>query len=62
MNNHRLAENWRPLWKNIFNDFSDGRTEFVLHHFHDQLKFDVKDNVKIEVHTKKGLQSVKNAV
>lgn len=62
MNNHRLAENWRPLWKNIFNDFSDGRVEFVLHHFHDQLKFDVKDNVKIEVHTKKGLQSAKNAV
>ena len=54
MNNHRLTENWRPLWKNIFNDFSDGRCEFILHHFHDQLKFKVGDNVKIEVHSKKG--------
>lgn len=62
MNNHRLSENWRPLWKNMFDDFSDGRVEFILHHFHDSLKFDVKDNVKIEVHSKKGLQKEKTAV
>jgi len=53
MNNHRLSENWRPLWRNMFNDFSDGRTQFILHHFHDSLKFSVGDNVKIEVHEKK---------
>ena len=60
MNNHRLAENWRPLWANIFNDFSDQgeysngetRTKFVIHHKHDQIKFPVTDNVSIEVHSK----------
>lgn len=51
MNNHRLSENWRPLWKNMFNDFKD--TEFVLHHKHDSLKFEVGDNVKTIVEKKK---------
>ena len=51
MNNHRLSTNWRPLWKNMFADFKN--TEFILHHKHDQLKFEVGNNVKIEVHTKK---------
>lgn len=48
MNNNRLSTNWRPLWQNIFKDFSDGRCEFVLHHFHDNLKFKVGNNVTIE--------------
>ena len=57
MNNHRLANNWRPLWKNMFKDF-DGtgkhhRVKFVLHHKHDKLKFKPSDNVEIEVHGKK---------
>ena len=60
MNNHRLAENWRPLWANIFKDFSDQgefsngvtRTNFVIHHNHDKIKFPVTDNVRVEVHTK----------
>jgi len=47
MNNNRLANNWRPLWQNIFKDFSDGRCEFVLHHFHDNLKFNPGKNVSI---------------
>ena len=57
MNNHRLANNWRPLWKNMFKDF-DGtgkhqRVKFVLHHKHNKLKFQASDNVEIEVHGKK---------
>jgi len=51
MNNHRLSENWRPLWKNMFADFKD--TEFILHHKHDSLKFEVGDNVKTIVEKKK---------
>jgi len=60
MNNNRLSNNWRPLWANMFKDFN--KTEFVLHHFHDAIKFKITDNVKIEVHSKKGLQSDKTAV
>ena len=60
MNNHRLAENWRPLWQNIFKDFSeegkysDGktRTQFVIHHKHNAIKFPVTNNVSVEVHAK----------
>ena len=52
MNNNRLSNNWRPLWMNMFRDF-DGtgahqRCEFIMHHFHDNLKFKVGDNVLIE--------------
>ena len=53
MNNNRLANNWRPLWQNIFKDFSDGRTEFVLHHFHDNLKFRLGKNVTIKKYGKR---------
>lgn len=48
MNNNRLTNNWRPLWQNIFKDFSDGRCEFIIHHMHDSLKFKIGDNVTIE--------------
>ena len=44
-NNHRLMNNWRPIWKNLFEEFSD--TQFVLHHKHDNLKFPKPDNVEI---------------
>ena len=54
MNNNRLANNWRPLWQNIFKDFSDGRTEFILHHMHDNLKFKLGKNVTIETYGKRG--------
>ena len=53
MNNNRLANNWRPLWQNIFKDFSDGRTEFVLHHMHNNLKFKIGKNVTIETYGKR---------
>lgn len=44
-NNHRLASNWRPVWKNMFAEFPD--TQFVLHHKHAGLKFPKPDNVEI---------------
>jgi hypothetical protein len=53
MNNNRLANNWRPLWQNMFKDFNDGRCQFVLHHMHDNLKFKVGSNVAIETYGKR---------
>ena len=50
--NVRLNNNWRPIWNGIFNEFKN--TEFVMHHFHDQIKAKVGQNVTIEVHSKKG--------
>ena len=44
-NNYRLAENWRPVWKNLFNEFPD--TQFVLYHKHDKIKFPWPPNVEI---------------
>lgn len=50
-NNHRLAENWRPIWQGIFNEFHN--TKFVLYHKHNQIKFDVGNNVEIDTSRKK---------
>lgn len=44
-NNYRLAENWRPVWSGIFDEFKD--TQFVLHHKHDGLKIPKPKNVDI---------------
>lgn len=44
-NNHRLMNNWRPIWENMFKEFPD--TQFVLHHKHDKLKFPKPENVDI---------------
>ena len=49
--NVRLNDNWRPVWSNMFNEFSN--INFILHHFHDKIKFPVGENVKVEVHSKK---------
>ena len=46
VNNHRLIENWRPVWQGIFNEFKD--TKFSLYHKHDAIKFAVPDNVSID--------------
>ena len=58
MNNNRLTNNWRPLWNNIFKDFDGGgnhqRVEFIMHHMHDALKFDIPNNVIIETYGKRG--------
>ena len=44
-NNHRLANNWRPIWKNMFESFPN--KQFVLHHSHSNLKFEKPENVEI---------------
>ena len=44
-NNVRLNDRWRPIWENIFDEFSD--TQFVLYHKHDALKIKVPANVEI---------------
>lgn len=44
-NNVRLADNWRPVWQGIFNEFK--YTQFVLHHKHNNIKFTVPENVEI---------------
>ena len=49
--NVRLSNNWRPVWSNMFNEFSN--IKFVLHHFHDKLKFPVSENVTVDIHSKK---------
>lgn len=50
-NNYRLLNNWRPIWYHIFNEFKD--TTFVLHHWHDESKIPLPDNVQVVVHSKK---------
>ena len=50
-NNYRLIENWRPVWKNLFEEFPN--TEFHLHHTHDGFKIPTSGNVTIEVYEKR---------
>ncbi len=47
VNNHRLLDIWRPIWRNIFLEFN--KTEFVLYHNHDKTKINLPDNVTIKV-------------
>ena len=51
MNNNRLANNWRPVWTGIWNEFKD--VKFTLHHFHNGLKPQHGDNVEIKTYSKK---------
>lgn len=48
MNNYRLLNIWRPIWRDIFREFP--KTEFVLHHNHDNLKIPKLDNVRVELY------------
>lgn len=48
MNNYRLLNNWRPIWRDIFREFS--KTKFVLHHNHDDLKIPKLDNLEVKVY------------
>lgn len=50
-NNARLTNNWRPIWKSLFEEFS--QTHFIIHHKHDKLKFEKPDNVEIKIENKK---------
>ena len=51
VNNYRLLNNWRPVWRDIFREFSN--TKFVLHHNHDNLKIPKLDNVEVKVYDEK---------
>ena len=44
-NNHRLSNNWRPIWSQMFAEFP--QTQFVLHHRHNNIKFTIPENVEI---------------
>lgn len=46
INNHRLTENWRPVWAGIFNEFKS--TKFVFYHKHDAIKVPAPKNVYID--------------
>lgn len=46
-NNARLTNNWRPVWGNMWKEFSN--TKFVLYHFHDNVKVKLPDNVEVVV-------------
>lgn len=45
LNNNRLINNWRPVWQNMFKEFSD--SQFILYHKHPNIKFPVPKNVEI---------------
>ena len=51
VNNYRLLNNWRPVWRDIFREFKN--TKFVLHHNHDNLKIPKLDNVEVKVYSDK---------
>jgi len=44
-NNNRLANNWRPVWGNLFKEFPN--TEFIVHHEHSDIKIDLPKNVTV---------------
>lgn len=46
LNSFRLNSNWRPIWKNIFEEFPE--VKFVLYHKHDMIKIPVPSNVHID--------------
>lgn len=45
MNTARLTNNWRPIWENLFKEFSE--TKFILHHKHDNSKIKLPENVEV---------------
>lgn len=46
-NSLRLSDNWRPIWQQLFKEFP--KTQFVLHHRHNNIKFEIPENVEIVV-------------
>lgn len=46
-NNTRLTSNWRPIWEEMFKEFSD--RQFVLYHQHDKSKINLPDNVEVRL-------------
>ena len=48
MNTNRLANNWSPVWQKMFNEFPN--TNFILHHIHDAIKFQIPSNVSVKTY------------
>ena len=44
-NTHRLANNWRPIFTKIFEEFKG--TDFYLHHSHKNIKIQIPNNVTL---------------
>ena len=56
-NTVRLAQNWRPIWTEMFKEFPD--TTFFLYHTHNNIKIPIQsDNVEIVVTTSKESKQV----
>jgi len=49
-NNNRLANNWRPVWENMFKEFPN--TKFILYHKHNAIKCTISKNVHIVTYDK----------
>ena len=50
VNNYRLLNNWRPVWRDIFREFP--KTEFIFHHNHSDFKIPKLDNMRVVVYDK----------
>lgn len=50
-NTFRIANNWRPIWTKMFQEFD--KTKFFLYHSHDKVQFPIGNNVEIVVQEKK---------
>lgn len=49
-NNFRISNNWRPIWPEMFKEYS--KIKFFLYHTHDNIKFPIPKNVEIRVRNK----------
>ena len=58
LNTNRLANNWRPVWQNMFKEFPN--TKFIMHHIHDAVKFPVPDNVSVKTYDSKAKMDIVN--
>jgi hypothetical protein len=47
-NTLRLADKWRPIFQNIFNQFPE--TKFKIHYYHDKIRMDMLPNMEIVTH------------
>lgn len=48
VNNQKLMNNWAPIWENLFKEFPN--TQFILHHIHGNVKINLPENAKVQVH------------
>lgn len=50
-NTYRIANNWRPIWTKMFEEFAN--TKFFLYHSHNKVQFPIGENVEIIVEKRK---------